>query len=61
MPAPWLWAVIMGLSIGGGIVLVGSILYGFSLPLLVIGVVCAAVFGGLAFMGLLTSLRADVD
>ena len=61
MPAPWLWAVIMGVSIGGGIVLVASIRYGFSFPLLVIGIVCAAVFGGLAFMGLFTSLRPELD
>jgi hypothetical protein len=61
MPAPWLWAVIMGLTIGLGIVLVASIRYGFSLPLLVLGVVCAAGFGGLAFMGLFATLRADLD
>jgi hypothetical protein len=51
----------MGLSIGGGIVLVASIRYGFSFPLLVVGAVCAAAFGGFAFMGLFTTLRADVD
>ncbi len=51
----------MGVSIGGGIVLVASIRYGFSFPLLVIGIVCAAVFGGLAFMGLFTSLRPELD
>jgi len=51
----------MGLVIGGGIVLVASILYGFSFPLLVVGIVCSAVFGGLAFMGLWTSQRRELD
>jgi hypothetical protein len=61
MPAPWHWSAIVGIVIGGGVVLVASLRYGFSFPLLVIGVVCAAVFGGLAFMGLFTSQRAEVD
>jgi hypothetical protein len=38
-----------------------SLRYGFSFPVLVIGIVCSAVFGGLAFMGLFTTLRAEVD
>ena len=41
--------------------LVASLRYGFSFPLLVVGIVCAAVFGGLAFMGLFTSRRAELD
>ena len=61
MPPPWLWPFIVGVSIGGGILLVASLRYGFSFPLLVIGIVCAAVFGGLAFIGLLTTLHAEVD
>jgi hypothetical protein len=61
MPAPWLWGVIMGLCIGGGVVLVSAIRYGFSVPLLVLGLVCAVVFGGLAFMSLFVRERTQVD
>ena len=51
----------MGLCVGGGIVLVSSLRYGFSVPLLVIGLVCACVFGGMAFMGLFVRDRAELD
>jgi hypothetical protein len=60
MARPWLWGMIMGLSIGGGVVLVASLRYGFSFPLLVLGIVCAAGFGGLAFMGLFRE-RPELD
>jgi hypothetical protein len=51
MPRPWLWGVVLGLCVGAGVVLVSSIRYGFSLPLLLLGLVLAIVFGGLALMG----------
>jgi hypothetical protein len=43
--------VVLGLCVGAGVVLVSSIRYGFSLPLLLLGLVLAIVFGGLALMG----------
>jgi hypothetical protein len=61
MQGPWLWGVIMGVCVGGGVVVASSIRYGFSLPLLVVGLVCAVVFGGLAFMGLFVRERPRLD
>lgn len=60
MPRPWLWGVILGLCVGAGVVLVSSIRYGFSLPLLLLGLVLAIVFGGLAVMGAFVT-RAQVE
>ena len=51
----------MGLCVGGGVIAVSSIRYGFSAPLLVLGIVCAAVFGGFAFIGLFARGRPEVD
>jgi hypothetical protein len=51
MPRPWLWGVILGLCVGGGVVLLSSLRYGLSAPLLVLGFVLAAGFGGLAVVG----------
>ncbi len=51
----------MGVCVGGGVVVASSIRYGFSLPLLVVGLVCAVVFGGLAFMGLFVRERPRLD
>lgn len=51
----------MGVTIGAGVVVVSALRYGFSLPLLVLGVVCAFVFGGLAFMGLFVRDRAELE
>lgn len=50
----------MGLSVGAGVVLVSSLRYGFSLPLLILGIVLAIVFGGLALMGAFVT-RAGVE
>ena len=60
MARPWLWGVILGLCVGSGVVLVSSLRYGFSLPLLVLGLVLAIVFGGMAVMGALVR-RAGVE
>jgi hypothetical protein len=51
MPRPWLWGVILGLCVGGGVVLLSSLRYGLSAPLLVLGIVLAIGFGGLALVG----------
>jgi len=51
----------MGLCIGVGVIVVSSLRYGFSVPLLILGLVCAVVFGGLAFMGLFVRDRTEVD
>ncbi len=58
---PWLLGVILGLCVGGGVVLISSLRYGFSAPLLLLGVVLAIVFGGLAVMGAFVSRRTHVD
>jgi len=47
----WLWGAALGVCVGGGVVLVSSLLYGFSAPLFVLGVVLAVAFGGLALIG----------
>lgn len=60
MARPWLWGVILGVCVGAGVVLVSSLRYGFSLPLLLLGLVLAIVFGGLALMGAFVS-RARVE
>jgi hypothetical protein len=51
MPRPWLWGVILGLCVGGGVVFLSSLRYGFSAPLLLLGIVLAIGFGGLAMVG----------
>ena len=58
---PWLLGVILGLCVGGGVVLISSLRYGFSAPLVLLGVVLAIVFGGLAVMGAFVSRRTHVD
>jgi len=51
MPRPWLWGVILGLCVGGGVVLLSSLRYGLSAPLLLLGIVLAIGVGGLALVG----------
>ena len=55
MPRPWLWGLVFGFCVGAGVVIVSSLRYGFSLPLLILGLVLAVVFGGLALMGAFVS------
>ena len=57
----WLVGLILGLAVGGGVVLVNSILYGFSAPLLLLGIVLLAGFGGLALLSSFMSRRANLD
>jgi len=54
---PWLWGVILGLCVGGGVVLLSSLRYGFSAPLLLLGIVLAIGFGGLALVGAFVGRR----
>ncbi len=65
MPAarvdPWVYGLILGLCVGGGVVLVSSILYGFSAPLLLLGLVLLVVFGGLGLVSALVNRRSRVD
>jgi hypothetical protein len=58
---PWLWGLILGVCVGGGVVLVSSLRYGFSAPLLVLGVVLVVGFGGLALVGAVVSRRTHLD
>jgi hypothetical protein len=57
----WLVGLILGLAVGGGVVLVSSLRYGLSVPLLVLGIVLIAGFGGLALLGAFVSRRTKVD
>jgi hypothetical protein len=61
MRAPWLWSVVFGLCVGAGVVVVGAVRYGFSWPLLVLGLVLAAGFGGLAVIGAFVPRRTSVE
>jgi len=58
---PWLWGLILGVCVGGGVVLISSIRYGFSAPLLLLGIVLAVVFGGLALMSAFVARRTHLD
>ncbi len=61
MPRPWVVGVVFGVLVGGGVVLLSSLRYGFSGPLLLIGIVLAIGFGGLALVGLFVRERPSVD
>lgn len=58
---PWQWGLILGVFVGGGVVVISSLRYGFSAPLLVLGLVLAIVFGGLALMGAFVGRRTHLD
>jgi len=51
----------LGVCVGGGVVLISSLRYGFSAPLLVLGLVLAVVFGGLALMSAFVARRTHLD
>ncbi len=51
----------LGVLIGGGVVLVSSMRFGFSGPLMMLGLVLAIVFGGLAWVGAFVNRRTHVD
>ena len=51
----------LGLCVGSGVVLVSSLRYGFSAPLLLLGIVLAIVFGGLGVLGAFVQRRTSVE
>ena len=61
MPRPWLWGVALGLVIGGAVVFLSSLRYGFSVPLLVLGLVLAAGFTVMAVVGAVARTRTHLD
>jgi len=61
MPRSWHWGVALGLCVGAGVVLIGAVRYGLSAPLVVLGIVLALVFGGLALMGPFVRRRPHLD
>jgi hypothetical protein len=61
MPRPWLWGVGFGLLVGGAVVVLSSLRYGFSIPLLLIGIVLAIGFGALALVGAVARRRTGID
>jgi hypothetical protein len=58
---PWLWGLIFGLCVGGGVVLVSSLRYGLSAPLMLVGIVLVAGFGGLALLSEFVNTRTHLD
>ena len=60
-PDPWIYGLILGLCVGGGVVLVSTIRYGFSAELLLIGIVLVIGFGGLGLMGAIVGRKTRVD
>jgi TRAP-type C4-dicarboxylate transport system permease small subunit len=61
MPRRWLWGLAFGLLVGACVVALSAARYGFSAPLLLIGIVLAIAFGGLAFVGAFVGRRRSVD
>ncbi|TMC51720.1 MAG: hypothetical protein E6J20_15140 [Chloroflexi bacterium] len=61
MPRPWIWGLILGLLVGGGVVIVSSIRVGFSAPLLMLGLVLLVVFGALGLVGSVVGRRTHLD
>jgi hypothetical protein len=61
MPRRWLWGLAFGLSVGGCVVALSAARYGLSAPLLLVGIVLAMGFGGLAFVSALVGRRQPVD
>jgi hypothetical protein len=61
MPRRRLWGLAFGLLVGACVVALSAARYGFSAPLLLIGIVLATAFGGLAFVGAFVGRRRSVD
>jgi len=55
------YGLILGLCVGGGVVIVSTILYGFSAPLLLLGLVLLVAFGALGLVSALVSRRTRVS
>jgi hypothetical protein len=61
MPRPWLWGLAFGLVVGGCVVALSSARYGFSGPLLLVGIVLVIGFGGLGVVAEFARGRTTVD
>lgn len=61
MPRPWLWGVGFGLLVGGAVVLLNAFRHGFSVPLLLLGVVLVIAFGALGVVGAVARRRTGID
>jgi hypothetical protein len=61
MPRSWHWGVALGLCVGAGVVLIAGLRYGLSAPLVVLGMVLAVAFGGLALIGPFVHRRTHLD
>jgi len=61
MPRSWLWGVVLGVLVGGGVILGSSLRYGFSAPLLVLGLVLLVVFGAVGLVGDVVGRRTNLD
>jgi hypothetical protein len=61
MPRPWLWGVGFGLVVGGAVVFLNSLRYGFSASLLLLGLVLAVGFGGLGVVLAVARRRTYID
>jgi len=61
MARSWLWGLGLGLCIGAGVVVLSSVRYGLSAPLLLLGVILALGFGGLALIAAFAGRRTSVD
>ena len=56
-----MYGLILGVCVGGGVVLVSSVRYGLSAPLVLLGLVLLVVFGSLGLMSVLVNRRTRVD
>lgn len=61
MPRRLLWGLAYGLVVGGCVVILSTARYGFSAPLLVLGIVVLVGFGGFAFLGAFAARRRTLD
>ena len=56
-----MWGAALGIAVGGAVVIVSSIRFGLSAPLLLLGIVLAIAFGGLAWVGAFVNRRTHVN